>query len=190
MSDIDAISRRDEQLKETFEDSTSDDIDLDSSLGSMGAVSGAISKHYSLKPTMSSPDQRVFLKPRMEKKRSYTTSILVSPRPDRKPVLSQKQQSIDDANSPNICSDDVTIDVAKVGCNLCLLPSRVRISRLAVIAVYCFDNFTLYFCVISNVEIVKGSLWNFLNNVSLPKGEYLASLSCNFMVLPSEYNST
>uniref|UniRef100_A0A914ZQJ2 Rho GTPase-activating protein 29 n=2 Tax=Parascaris univalens TaxID=6257 RepID=A0A914ZQJ2_PARUN len=93
--------------------STSDDIDLDSSLGSMGAVSGSISKHYSLKPTLSSPDQRVLLKPRMEKKRSYTTSILVSPRVDRKPVLPQKQQSIDDANSPSICSDDVTIDVAK-----------------------------------------------------------------------------
>uniref|UniRef100_A0A914SDC3 Uncharacterized protein n=1 Tax=Parascaris equorum TaxID=6256 RepID=A0A914SDC3_PAREQ len=127
----------------------------------MGAVSGSISKHYSLKPTLSSPDQRVLLKPRMEKKRSYTTSILVSPRVDRKPVLPQKQQSIDDANSPSICSDDVTIDVAKVGCNLYLLPSRVPTSRLAIVAFYCFDNFTPYCCVVSNMEIVKRSLWIF-----------------------------
>ncbi|KHN81756.1 Rho GTPase-activating protein 29 [Toxocara canis] len=98
--------------------STSDDIDLDSSLGSVGGTTsvtgtGPSSKHYSLTSTRSSPDQRVFLKPRVEKKRSYTTSILVSPRPDRKFVLPQKQQSVDGDNSPPMCSGDVTIDIAK-----------------------------------------------------------------------------
>ncbi|VDN04711.1 unnamed protein product [Thelazia callipaeda] len=50
---------------------------------------------------------------RIDKKRSYTTSILVSPRPDRKLVLPQKQLSAEDTNSITIRSGDVTVDVAK-----------------------------------------------------------------------------
>lgn len=54
------------------------------------------------------------LKARIEKKRSYTTSILVSPHPDRKLLLPQKQHSMEERKPISICSGDVTVDVAKV----------------------------------------------------------------------------
>lgn len=102
--------------------STSDDIDLDSSLGSVGGASGSgggLSHHYSLTSTISSPERSNFMKPRIEKKRSYTTSILVSPRSDRKLILADKQRSADDKSSLSTCSSDITIDVAKGQFFLC-----------------------------------------------------------------------
>lgn len=54
------------------------------------------------------------LRSRIDKKRSYTTSILVSPHPDRKLVLPQRQHSAGDSNSFSISSGDVTVAVGKV----------------------------------------------------------------------------
>ncbi|VDK29164.1 unnamed protein product [Gongylonema pulchrum] len=53
------------------------------------------------------------MRSRIEKKRSYTTSILVSPHPDRKLLLPQKQRSMEERKPISICSGDVTVDVAK-----------------------------------------------------------------------------
>ncbi|VDO40175.1 unnamed protein product [Onchocerca flexuosa] len=53
------------------------------------------------------------LRSRIDKKRSYTTSILVSPHPDRKLVLPERQHSAEGNNPLVISSGDVTIDVGK-----------------------------------------------------------------------------
>ncbi|KAM3719677.1 GEM-interacting protein [Dirofilaria immitis] len=53
------------------------------------------------------------LRSRIDKKRSYTTSILVSPHPDRKLLLPQRQHSAEDSNPFVISSGDVTVDIGK-----------------------------------------------------------------------------
>lgn len=59
-------------------------------------------------------DNAARLRGRIDKKRSYTTSILVSPHPDRKLILPQRQHSVESSNPLSISSGDVTVDVGKV----------------------------------------------------------------------------
>jgi hypothetical protein len=54
-------------------------------------------------------------RPLRDKKRSYTTSILVSPRVERRTILPPRQRSMDETfiRGFSICSGDVTVDVRK-----------------------------------------------------------------------------
>ncbi|VBB35112.1 unnamed protein product, partial [Acanthocheilonema viteae] len=53
------------------------------------------------------------LRSRIDKKRSYTTSILVSPNPDRKLLLPQRQHSAEGSNVFSIASGAMTVEVGK-----------------------------------------------------------------------------
>uniref|UniRef100_A0A0R3RXZ9 Rho-GAP domain-containing protein n=1 Tax=Elaeophora elaphi TaxID=1147741 RepID=A0A0R3RXZ9_9BILA len=107
--------------------SISEDIDLDSPSGSARASgssqSGGLSaRTYSLtdraesvieKISRDTPGNATRLRSRIDKKRSYTTSILVSPHADRKLVLPQRQHSAEGSNPLSISSGDVTVEVGK-----------------------------------------------------------------------------
>ncbi|VDD87846.1 unnamed protein product [Enterobius vermicularis] len=102
----DLLKNTSRSKKESY--SASDD--LDSPLGSTGEASGSGSgcaQRFSFSSTVQLRDNVNLPKTKPEKKRSYTTSILVSPRSDRKP---QKYNSVDVPKISNHGSNEVDYD--------------------------------------------------------------------------------
>lgn len=84
-------------------------------MGSTGEASGSGSgcaQRFSFSSTVQLRDNVNLPKTKPEKKRSYTTSILVSPRSDRKP---QKYNSVDVPKISNHGSNEVDYDALEVG---------------------------------------------------------------------------
>ncbi|CAG9536515.1 unnamed protein product [Cercopithifilaria johnstoni] len=105
--------------------SINEDVDLDSPSGSTRASgssqSGGLSgRTYSDrirdvigKDNRDTAGNATRSRNRIDKKRSYTTSILVSPHPDRKLVSPQRQHSAEGSNPFSISSGDVIVEVGK-----------------------------------------------------------------------------
>lgn len=102
-------------LKNTFRNANSDDLSSGPGSARTSGSSQNISRQFWVSSQNSGVERTPPLRPRFrgDKKRSYTTSILVSPRADRKFALPQKQRSVEERKTMSICSGDVTLDVGK-----------------------------------------------------------------------------
>ncbi|VDN50631.1 unnamed protein product [Dracunculus medinensis] len=89
----------------------SDDADIDNFLESVNC-SNKVDNGILLDAPSSSFIKQSSLE-LVEKKRSYTTSILVSPSPSRKCEIPQRQRSMDEKKFYHLCSGDVTVNVGK-----------------------------------------------------------------------------
>uniref|UniRef100_A0A0N5AVU0 Rho-GAP domain-containing protein n=1 Tax=Syphacia muris TaxID=451379 RepID=A0A0N5AVU0_9BILA len=94
-------------LKNTSRNSASDDLDLDSSLGSSLEPCGSINssvQRFAFNPIIAPQLDRSTTRLKLEKKRSYTTSVIVSPRSEKKP---QKFNSVDVSEIDHYSGDNI-----------------------------------------------------------------------------------
>ncbi|KAH7706639.1 RhoGAP domain-containing protein, partial [Aphelenchoides avenae] len=127
-------------------ESSSDDLELDGATSA--ATFNALVRRYTAKgPAVSntpsalppSPKTTATERPKLNKQRSFTTSILVSPQPDRRVILPQKQHSMETDEqqsweqngrraSRTLQSGEVTVDIKK---DQYFLPSYSPVRRAA-----------------------------------------------------------